>query len=74
METVLALMTVVSLLSAVLMAAFAYRLNERWYEQLDEMNHNWADFCRQINESWANHADQQVERVIEKMKADSEEA
>ena len=70
METMLALLTVVSLLSAITMAAFAYRLNERWYEQLEAMNANWRDFCFHMNESWADH---QVKRVMERLEANSKE-
>lgn len=54
-ETILAVVACCSMLAAVLMAAFAYRLNEKWTER----NEQWADICEeqnrlmeQMNDEW----------------------
>jgi peptidoglycan/LPS O-acetylase OafA/YrhL len=45
-ETILAVVACCAMLAAVLMAAFAYRLNEKWTER----NVEWADICDKQNE------------------------
>lgn len=41
METLLALLTVISLLSAITMAAFAWKINSDWCLLVRELNRYW---------------------------------
>lgn len=45
-ETILAVIACCAMLAAVLMAAFAYRLNEKWTER----NEEWAEICDKQSE------------------------
>ncbi len=45
-ETILAVIACCAIIAAVLLAAFAYRLNEMWAER----NAEWADICDKQND------------------------
>jgi peptidoglycan/LPS O-acetylase OafA/YrhL len=47
-EKILAVVACCSMLAAVLMAAFAYRLNEKWTELMKKMNRDWLEFTRVV--------------------------
>ena len=42
-DTLLAIVACCSMLSAFLMAVFAYRINEDWYKQCEKMNQDWYE-------------------------------
>jgi peptidoglycan/LPS O-acetylase OafA/YrhL len=45
-ETILAIIAAFSIIAAALMAALAYRLNEKWIER----NMEWHELCREQND------------------------
>jgi hypothetical protein len=47
-ETILAVIACCAMLAAVLMAAFAYRLNEQWTELMNKMNRDWLEFTHVV--------------------------
>jgi peptidoglycan/LPS O-acetylase OafA/YrhL len=47
-ETILAIIAAFSIIAAVLMAAFAYRLNEQWTELMNKMNRDWLEFTHVV--------------------------
>ena len=49
-STLLALLASVSMLSAISMAAFAYRINEDWADHCDKINKEWAEFYKKVME------------------------
>ena len=47
-ETILAIIAACAIIAAVLMAVFAYRLNEQWTELMNKMNCDWLEFTRVV--------------------------
>lgn len=62
-STLLALLTVVSMLCTVAMAALTYKINEDWANHCDKMNERWYEWCETLNNSWyrafESHKDKQ---------------
>ena len=49
-STLLALLTVVSMLCAISMAAFAWKMNEDWANHCYKINKEWAEFYKTLRE------------------------
>jgi hypothetical protein len=49
-STLLALLTAVSMLCAISMAAFAWKMNEDWANHCDKINKEWAEFYKKMTE------------------------
>jgi peptidoglycan/LPS O-acetylase OafA/YrhL len=47
-ETILAIIAACAIIAAVLMAVFAYRLNEQWTELMNKMNRDWLEFTQVV--------------------------
>jgi len=47
-ETILAIIAACAIIAAVLMVAFAYRLNEQWTELMNKINCDWLEFTRVV--------------------------
>ncbi len=51
-STLLALLTSISCLTAIVMAVFAWRMNQDWFNQCEKMNQDWSNYYQKINREW----------------------
>ena len=49
-DTLLAIVACCSMLSAFLMAVFAYRINEDWYKHCKKMNREWYEVYKKMTD------------------------
>ena len=54
-STLLALLTTVSMLCAIAMTAFAYKLNDDWYKHCEKLNKDWAEFYAKCTKMGEKH-------------------
>ncbi|MBO6292754.1 MAG: hypothetical protein J6N51_10955 [Selenomonas sp.] len=51
-ETMMALLTVISLLAAGTTWVFAWKINHQWSDFIDKQNEDWAKLCTRLNDEW----------------------
>lgn len=69
-ETMMALLTVISLLAAGTTWVFAWKINNQWSDFIDKQNEDWAKLCQQMNDEWIDFH----QKLLEALKDDNDNA